>query len=818
MHKGETQYFFEDEQDANDVQFQTSWAPVGPGKKRHSAKNLGKRERDFVEEGKGRRERGGHGRGKGKGKGGKGGKGGSGLFKTKEYGMRSIPGAIVHFTGKPLKDAVDWGGIELFITLFAEERRTHIHNADVLIKDRERHLQDVHSLIQTGLKSLDTWPGKAVNPSPPPPPPPPPPRVFPDVTFDEVPYEHILQYFKVLNVDYACDFNLVYLLLSFMFTSFACLLDEVNQRVVAKREFTTTPCDNKWCYYSRVYKELGGEEFFGGFVDRYNNQTNEELRLSSYKFFSDDAPYPPLDSCIRSLFLRKILGLPDKVKDDDNLLDDDHEIDKIVKDLQSYCMWHCQLLSITYKNPDICYPPEIADIFLNNAKHGSRLSYNRVCKPVAGLFHCFLDENGERMCLADYNIVFFSALACFYTNLSEVNTYNKLCDAVLDFGAIHLLMTTRNLDHLSGKLSFITRMATFTSLDMGLHDTCPVLYHELLGDSSMRLGNVMPIGLDEVDNTAENSDSDADQADEELLDVVDVPHSRIYRFEAGIIGKKQLSYYIKWAIQRGLCTVKWTLAALKGMSMSFDYFSTVPVVTNEHIDELNSENTYHLRKQVGTLHNKHWFNLHKYFYEQISGTAKDAEVVTRINEEGFDIMKHLEIEEFTISKISSPLLLELCRTTVQSIVDYTPCFQTDKDVYDIDTWFRRFSVELARMGVNQGDAVKITRTNLITKETMKTEVLDERTFDVEIAKIHALNANFHNMLYRVVEAIHLAQEAKRGTFTMGLTNAKYVNMLMGAKQAQRYFAAKAAHGSPIYKIEMQFNGEPLVCKMYGLET
>ena len=100
---------------------------------------------------------------------------------------------------------------------------------------------------------------------------------------------------------------------------------------------------------------------------------------------------------------------------------------------------------------------------------------------------------------------------------------------------------------------------------------------------------------------------------------------------------------------------------------------------------------------------------------------------------------------------------------------------------------------------------------------MASEVLDQKTFDVEVAKIHASNANFHNMLYRVVEAIHLAQEAKRGTFTMGLTNAKYANMLMGAKQAQRYFAAKAAHSSPIYKIEIQIDDSP-VCKMYGLKT
>ena len=48
----------------------------------------------------------------------------------------------------------------------------------------------------------------------------------------------------------------------------------------------------------------------------------------------------------------------------------------------------------------------------------------------------------------------------------------------------------------------------------------------------------MPIGLDEVDNAEEDADSDVELANEELLDVVDVPHSRIYKFETGIIAKK----------------------------------------------------------------------------------------------------------------------------------------------------------------------------------------------------------------------------------------------------------------------------------------
>ena len=45
----------------------------------------------------------------------------------------------------------------------------------------------------------------------------------------------------------------------------------------------------------------------------------------------------------------------------------------------------------------------------------------------------------------------------------------------------------------------------------------------------------------------------------------------------------------------------------------------------------------------------------------------------------------------------------------------------------------------------------------------------------EIDELKRANTQFMTILYIIVEAVHLAHEARNSSFTAGLTNAKYAN-------------------------------------------
>ena len=811
MQRDEDEIFFEDDEHSS-IHFQTSWGPVRDGKKKHSSMgHPGKRERS-CEEGKGS--------GKGKHKYGKGGgKGKGGFFKCRQYGMKrpgskSVPEDVCEFKtkvtenyNKMFREAGDGasgdeaGGETMF---------TFIKNTHVVVQ----RCKNISAAVDTTLKNEDFQ--KQL--------------VFIFDCFKSVETQNPSHGFRDNP-----DFDIVYLFISFIITNLSMLMNELPD--FANATFTKPGEGLPGPPFGPLLDPLEEEDLLD-FYDNYDldkfqriyeNETNTELVMSVYGARCRKTE-PPLNSCIDEGYLREFVNEVVRIGADVDFAG----LQEFLKEISIRIFTYCGLC----KDHKSTYAHDLATAFLSSCKDDEayaadwKSSYNRVSKPIAGVIAALYGEPARSEPVtepAKYLQSLLVSMAHLYTKVQTSQAYAQVHSTVLECMTVFFMLQQRAENKVKQQMNRLKRIAKYTSLDRGLHGQEPELYGQLLknqADADVRLGNILPVNLD-IDDDEENEDEESDAGlEEELLQAAHVPHSRIYYFEHGIIKKTQLSYYIRWAIQRGFCTVKWTLTTLKGMSMAFDYFSSLPEVTDEHRDDLQSDNTYELRRQIGTLHNEHWFKLHELFCKEISNTNEDDDTTTvnAIMKAGIQIMKRLEIDEFTFSKMSSPLLLELCRTTMQSIIDATPFFREDKDVNDIDLWFRRFPMELIHTVVLQSNTVRVTMTDLITKQR-KTTFLENipSVFDFEARNLQACNTNFYNLLYRIVETVHLAQEAKRDTFTTGLTNAKYANMLRGARHALKYFLAKVGRGASIYKMEVNFldDGEqPLYsrCIMYGMST